>query len=512
MTVTDQKPVIVKVPTGHPGLDQILRGGMPIGRTTLVSGTAGSGKTIFALQYLVGGIRDHGESAVFVTCEETPDSIRENAESLGFGISDHEADGAWTFVDATYDPGIEEEVVGAFDFSALIARIKHAVTTTGATRVAIDSLGALMTRYDDAHIVRREMLRVSNALRAMKVTSILTNERGQEHGEIGRFGVEEYVCDNVLVLRNTLAEESRRRTLEVLKMRGVDHLTGEFPVTILAGQGLVVLTLEGTALDAESSTVRIHSGLDELDEMCNGGMFRDSVSLVSGATGTGKTLLVTEFIDGGASRGERSLIFSFEESRAQLFRNAAGWGRDFAALEKEGTLRVEAIYPEMRSLEDHLVAIMNAVDEYQPTRIAIDSLSALERISTERSFREFLIGLTSFIKHRQIAALMTATARTLLGGESLTEAHISTLTDMIMLLRYVEMGGEIRRGFAVLKLRGSTHDKRIHEFTVDGTGMRLGGPFRGVTGILSGAPRSVAEASPDLEIVSQMFDPNGGPG
>ncbi|MEN8671975.1 ATPase domain-containing protein, partial [Nocardioides sp.] len=160
---------------------------------------------------------------------------------------------------------------------------------------------------------------------------------------------------------------------------------------------------------------------------------------------------------------------------------------------------------------DHLVAIMNAVDEYQPTRIAIDSLSALERISTERSFREFLIGLTSFIKHRQIAALMTATARTLLGGESLTEAHISTLTDMIMLLRYVEMGGEIRRGFAVLKLRGSTHDKRIHEFTVDGTGMNLRGPFRGVTGILSGSPQSVAEASPDLEIVAQMFDPDGGP-
>ncbi|MAS56250.1 MAG: circadian clock protein KaiC [Pimelobacter sp.] len=502
---------IVKVPTGHPGLDQILRGGMPIGRTTLVSGTAGSGKTIFALQFLIGGIRDHDEAAVFVTCEETPDSIRENAASLGFAIVGHEQERKWTFVDATYDPGVEEEVVGAFDFAALIARIEHAVRTTGATRVAIDSLGALMTRYEDAYTVRREMLRVSNALRTLGVTSILTNERGVEHGEIGRFGVEEYVCDNVLILRNTLDEESRRRTLEVLKMRGVDHLTGEFPVTILPNQGLVVITLEGSALNAESSTVRIHSGLEALDEMCNGGMFRDSVSLVSGATGTGKTLLVTEFIDGGASQGERSLIFSFEESRFQLFRNAAGWGRDFETLEASGALRVEAIYPEMRSLEDHLVAIMNAVDEYQPTRIAIDSLSALERISTERSFREFLIGLTSFIKHRQIAALMTATARTLLGGESLTEAHISTLTDMIMLLRYVEMGGEIRRGFAVLKLRGSTHDKRIHEFTVDGTGMNLRGPFRGVTGILSGSPQSVAEASPDLEIVAQMFDPDGGP-
>mgnify|MGYP001095203274 CR=1 FL=1 len=501
---------ISKVPTGHSGLDHILRGGFPRGRTTLVSGTAGAGKTIFALQFLYGGTREYGDASVFVTCEETPTTIRDNAASLGFDLERLEIDGQWTFIDATYDPGQEEEVIGAFDFSALIARIQHAVDRTGATRVAIDSLGALLTRYEDAHTVRREMLRLSNALRGMGVTSVLTNERSEMSGEIGRFGVEEYVCDNVLILRYTLDEESRRRTLEVLKMRGVDHLTGEFPFTILPGEGIVILTLEGTNLTAESSTERIHSGLVELDEMCNGGMFRDSVSLVSGATGTGKTLLVTEFIDGGASRGERSLIFSFEESRSQLFRNAAGWGRDFAALEAEGTLRVEAIYPEMRSLEDHLVAIMHAVEEYQPTRVAIDSLSALERIASQRGFREFLIGLTSFIKHRQIAALMTATARTLLGGESLTEAHISTLTDMIMVLRYVEMAGEVRRGFAVLKLRGSTHDKMIHEFTVDGSGMRIGSPFRGVTGILSGNPQHHAEAATDLELVSRMFDDEDG--
>lgn len=497
---------IVKVPTGHAGLDQILRGGMPRGRTTLVSGTAGAGKTIFALQFLLGGVTAHGESGVFVTCEETPTSIRENAGSLGLDLAAHEAAGHWTFIDAAYDPNQEEQVIGSFDFSALIARIRYAVDTTGATRVAIDSLGALLTRYEDAHTVRREMQRLSNALRGMGVTSILTNEIGQGSGENGRFGVEEYVCDNVLVMRYTLDEESRRRTLEVLKMRGVDHLTGEFPFTILPSVGIVILTLEGTTLTAESSTERIHSGLDALDEMCDGGMFRDSVSLVSGATGTGKTLLVTEFIDGGASRGERSLIISFEESRSQLFRNAAGWGRDFAKLETDGFLKVEAIYPEMRSLEDHLVAIMNLVKEYQPTRIAIDSLSALERIASERSFREFLIGLTSFIKHRQIAALMTATARTLLGGESLTEAHVSTLTDMIIVLRYVEMAGEVRRGLAVLKLRGSSHDKMIHEYTVTGTGMNIGAPYRGVTGILSGNPQHLGEVATDLALVSRMFD------
>ena len=150
------------------------------------------------------------------------------------------------------------------------------------------------------------------------------------------------------------------------------------------------------------------------------------------------------------------------------------------------------------------MAIKQAVEEFNPTRMAIDSLSALERIAPERSFREFLIGLTSFIKHRQIAALLTATARSLLGGESTTEAHISTLTDMIILLRYVEMGGEIRRGLTVLKLRGSTHDKRIREFAIDGTGMHVGAPFRDVTGILAGTPRHVVNNA--LDEVANLFD------
>lgn len=504
MTAQPTVAMIERIPTGTAGLDHILRGGMPLGRTTLVSGTAGSGKTVFGLQFLVQGLRQFDEPAVFVTFEERPDAIRQNAASLGFEIDSFEADGRWAFVDAAYDPALEEEVIGPYDFVALLARIEHAVRVTGAKRVVVDSIGAVFTRFADSHGVRRELLRVANGLRDLGVTAVITSERAADYGEIARWGVEEFVCDNVLVLRNRLDEESRRRTVEVLKMRGVDHLSGEFPFTILPGEGIVVITLAGTDLTAGSTNERITSGLAELDEMCSAGMFRDSVTLVSGATGTGKTLLVTEFIDGGASRGERSLIISFEESRAQLARNAVGWGRNFDELEATGMLRVECVYPEVKSLEDHLVAIKRIVEEYDPQRLAIDSLSALERIAPARSFREFLIGLTSFIKHRQIAGMLTATARTLLGGESTTEAHISTLTDMIVLLRYVEMGGEIRRGLTVLKLRGSTHDKKIHEFTIDNSGMHIGAPFRDVTGILAGNPRHTP--SSDLDDIAGMFE------
>jgi len=238
--------------------------------------------------------------------------------------------------------------------------------------------------------------------------------------------------------------------------------------------------------------------------MCGGGFFRDSVILVSGATGTGKTLTVTQFLKGGADVGERCLLLAFEESREQLFRNAIGWGVDFDRMERDGVLRVMCDYPEVAGLEDWLLAIQSVVQEFKPTRVALDSLSALERVGTTKAFREFVIGLTSFIKHQEITGLFTSTTPTLMGGASITEGHISTLTDSIILLRYVEMFGEMKRGITVLKMRGSAHDKRIREFNIDKDGMHLGRTFRNATGILAGTPVHVSPT--DLERVWSSLD------
>jgi circadian clock protein KaiC len=237
--------------------------------------------------------------------------------------------------------------------------------------------------------------------------------------------------------------------------------------------------------------------------MCGGGFFRDSVILVSGATGTGKTLTVTEFIEGGSAHNERCLLFAYEESREQLFRNAAGWGIDFEPMEKAGTLKVICTYPETAGLEDHLIFMKQAIEEFKPNRVAVDSLSALERVSTTKSFREFVIALTSFIKHQDITGLFTSTTPTLLGGTSVTEAHISTITDSIILLRYVEMYGEMRRGITVLKMRGSLHDKDIREFTIDNQGMHVNKPFRNVIGILAGRPMHAT--STEIERITGLF-------
>ncbi len=480
--------MIEKLHTGITGFDEITEGGLPKGRTTLVSGTAGSGKTVLAAQFLAEGIRQSGEAGVFVTFEESPDDIRRNILSLGWDVLDWEANGKWAFVDASPTPNDKAVVTGKYDLSALLARIEHAIRRTNATRLVMDSLGAIFSRFDDLSIIRDELFRIASALKAVGVTAIMTAERRDEYGDISRFGVEEFVADNVLILRNVLESEKRRRTIEILKYRGTSHHQGEFPFTILPKQGIVIIPLAAIELKQRSSAMRVTSGNAGLDAMCSGGFFRDSIVLVSGATGTGKTLLTTEFIAGGVEQGEKSLLFAFEESREQLFRNAIGWGRDFERMEREGRLKVVCDYPEVAGLEDHLIRMRNIIEEFKPNRVAVDSLSALERISTIKGFREFVIGFTSFIKHQEIAGLFTATTPTLTGGTSITETHISTITDSIILLRYVEMRGEMKRGLTMLKMRGSSHDHDIHEFKIDGAGLHIGEPFRSVTGILAGNP------------------------
>lgn len=499
----DRRQGVRKLATGIPSFDMISEGGLPRNRTTLLSGTAGSGKTVFAVQFLAAGIAA-GEHGVFVTFEEPPRDIRQNMRSFGWDLEAWEGDGALAIVDASPDPDIEIIESGSFDLGALLARVENAVRKVGATRVSIDSLGAMFSQFSDESLVRRELFRIASALKRMGVTALMTAERTQDYGPIARFGVEEFIADNVMVLRNVLEDEKRRRTFEILKFRGTEHQKGEFPFTITGTDGLVVIPLSAIQLRQKSSGVRISSGNGDLDRMCGGGFFRDSVILVSGATGTGKTLTVTQFLAGGAAVGERCLLLAFEESRDQLFRNATGWGIDFETMEREGTLRVVCDYPEVAGLEDWLLRIKSIIEEFGPSRVALDSLSALERGGSIKAFREFVIGLTSFIKHKEITGLFTATTASLMGGTSITESHISTLTDSIILLRYVETFGEMKRGITVLKMRGSLHDKDIREFTIDRSGMHLGRPFRYVTGIMAGTPVHVSPA--DVERVWSRFD------
>ncbi|MCP9233138.1 circadian clock protein KaiC [Mesorhizobium sp. LMG 17147] len=467
-------------------------GGLPRGRTTIVGGTPGSGKTVFATQFLAHGITVLDEPGVFVTFEESPVEIEVNMASFGWDIRRWREMNKLVFVDAS-PRDHDQMIIGNFDLSGLLTRVLHAARQAAAKRIVLDSVTQLFDHFvAEQTSVRRELLRTATALKRDGLTVLMTAERNSEYGEISRHRIEEFVADNVVILRNALDRERRRRTIEVLKMRGSRHVEGEVPITLVVKQGIVAVPLSSLRLEQQSSTKRVTSGNPELDRMCGGGFFRDSVTLVSGATGTGKTLLVTNFLAGGAAAGERALLVGYEESRGQLFRNARGWGVDFEAMEADGRLKVVCIYPEAQNLPDHLLMIRELVEEFNPDRIAIDSLSALERIAPETGFREFLISLTSFIKKHEIAGLCTATNKSLVGGQSASEQHISTLTDSIILLRYIQEGDFMHRGIMVLKMRGSEHDKQIRRFTIDGAGMHLGQPFDGAPDVFGDSAASSA--------------------
>jgi circadian clock protein KaiC len=328
------------------------------------------------------------------------------------------------------------------------------------------------------------MFRLADALRERGVTTVMTAERADDYGPVAANDFEEFVADNVVILRNALEGEKRRRTIEVLKIRGGSHLKGEHLFTLLPRQGMVVVPVAVTAVPLRASSERATSGNETLDRMLGGGLFEKSLTLVAGATGTGKSLLSAQFIAGGARRGERVLLHSFEEGREQLIRNAAEWGMDFQQLEASGQLRIVAEAPEAAALEDHLQRMKTVIDEFQPARVAIDSLTALHRVATVKSFREYVLGLTYHIKERADLGLVTTTSQDFLTAErGAADLHVSTISDTIVLLHYVPVGGEVRRGINVLKMRGSDHDKSVREFAITKRGMEIGEPLADVSGL-----------------------------
>ncbi len=478
-----------KIRTMIEGCDEITHGGMPIGRTTLVSGTSGTGKTLLAMQFLYNGIKYFDYPGLFITFEESPYDVIQNAYSFGWDLQNLIDDGKLFILDASPDPD-GQEVVGSFDLSALIERIQYAIRKYKAKLVSVDSVTAVFQQYDAASVVRREIFRLVARLKQLKVTSIMTTERVDEYGQIARFGVEEFVSDNVIVLRNVLEGERRRRTIEILKLRGTTHMKGEYPFTI-TNEGINIFPLGAMRLTQRSSNVRVCSGVKRLDEMCGGGFFKDSIILATGATGTGKTLLVSKFLEEGCRMGERAILFAYEESRAQLSRNASSWGIDFEDMERKGLLKLLCSYPESTGLEDHLQMIKSEIAEFKPSRIAIDSLSALARGVTNNSFRQFVIGLTGHAKQEEITGFFTNTTDQFMGAHSITESHISTITDTIIMLQYVEIRGEMSRAINVFKMRGSWHDKGIREYTISQNGPDIKDSFRNYEKIISGSPTKI---------------------
>lgn len=497
---------LTKVASGIPGFDEISHGGMPKGRTTLVSGTSGSGKTVFCAQFLYKGITESDENGVFVTFEERPIDIIKNTKSFGWDIAKLVREKKWIFVDASPDDADNLEV-GQYDLGAFLARIRYAIKRINAKRVAIDSVSALFTHYQDPGIIRRELYRLTSELKRLKVSCVMTAERPIEDGQISRYGVEEFVSDNVILLHNRLNHKGEReRSIEILKFRGSGHDSEEAPL-LVGNSGVSLYPRPKPKLQGKGFSQKISTGIRGLDDLLYGGVYRNSTTLITGASGTGKTVTTMNFIMEGARRGERSVLIEFEESPDQLYRNAASFGWDLKRYVDKNMVQLVCHYPEDFRAEQYLKVIQNLVVQYNAKRVALDSLSALQRIYTEEKFREFAIGLNAFLKMHDVTSLLTNTTSQLLGVTEITETHLSTATDNIIILKYVELGGQMRRLLSVLKQRGSMHKKELVEFEVTpADGMQIIGPFQGIENLMSGSAKRVRVKFDETEVERDFIE------
>jgi len=478
-----------KSPTGIQGLDEITGGGLPKGRPTLVCGSAGCGKTLLAMEFLVRGARQFNEPGVFMAFEENAKDLTQNVASLGFDLKDLIARKKMV-LDFVYIERSEIEETGEYDLEGLFIRLGHAIDSIGAKRVVLDTIESLFSGLPNPLILRAELRRLFRWLKDKGVTAVITGERGEE--TLTRQGMEEYVSDCVIVLDHRVSEQVTSRRLRVVKYRGSTHGTNEYPF-LIDEDGILVLPVTSLGLQNIVSTDRIPTGVAHLDAMLGGaGYYRGSSVLVSGTAGTGKTSLAAHFAEAACRRGERALYFAFEESPSQIMRNMRSIGIDLEPWVQKGLLQFQANRPSFAGLEMHLTMMHKAVNAFKPQVVIVDPLSSFVIGGNETEVKSMLMRLVDFLKMNRITGLFTnlTSGR---GALELTDVAISSLIDTWLLLRDIEIGGERNRGLYILKSRGMAHSNQIREFLLTDHGVELCDVYVGPEGVLTGSARLAQE-------------------
>ena len=461
---------IPKVATGVPGLDRISEGGLPEGRSVLVVGKAGTGKTILGLQSAATFVRQ-GIKTILLAVEESPEDLVVTGDALGFDLSGAIAAGTLRVSDATRPMDGPMVVSGEYDISGLVHRVEALVKATGARALVLDSATALFSPRPPQELQRNLFFQLVHAFRRLDLTAIILAEAASSEGSLTTLGVEDYVCDMVIVLRNVVDGERRRRTVEINKYRRSAHQKGEYPFTITA-KGISIFPLDIKGGPETADVTRYSSGFPGLDTMIMGGLFRDSMVIVRGPTGSGKTMLAGLYARAGAMRGERVIYYGFEEPRPILLRNFESIGMPMEELEGKGNLRLNCRYPEAMGLEDLLVTVRSGIEEFGPSLIVLDSISSIEHSASEKGFRQFMIGLASLLREHRRGALFT---QTVMGGGAAehTAPYLSTIADAILALDYTVHGYELERTLRVLKMRGSAHDTHPYRLSIEQGGLRV---------------------------------------
>ncbi len=475
-----------KEPTGIPGFDEITRGGLPSGRTSLICGSAGAGKTLFAMEFLVRGATIHNEPGVFMSFEESSEELVTNVASLGFNLNQL-IDDKKLVLDYVFIERSEIEETGEYDLEGLFLRLDHAIASIGAKRVVLDTLEALFSALPNEAIIRAELRRLFRWLKEKGVTALITCERGE--GSLTRYGLEEYVADCVILLDNRVQNQISTRRMRIVKYRGTSHGTNEYPF-LIDEKGFSVLPITSLGLSHKAPTEHISTGIARLDNMLDGkGLYRGSSILVSGTAGTGKSTIGAHFIDAACTRGERALFFAFEESQDQIIRNMRSIGIDLEKHVRKGLLKFHNARPSTWGLEVHLAMIHKTISEFSPSVVVIDPITNFLAVGDRTETKAMLTRLIDFLKSLEITALFTSLTS---GGHDLedSEVDVSSLMDSWLLVKNIETNGERNRGLYILKARGIAHSNQVREFLLTDNGIQLVDAYIGSEGVLMGSARS----------------------
>ncbi len=485
---TRPKPLqpLQKEPTGIPGFDEIAGGGLPAGRPTLICGSAGAGKTLFAMEFLVRGATLYDQPGVFMSFEETDDELTKNVASLGFDLNELVAEKKLV-LDYVFIERSEIEETGDYDLEGLFLRLGHAIDSIGAKRVVLDTLEALFSALPSEAIIRAELRRLFRWLKDKGVTAVITCERGD--GTLTRYGLEEYVADCVILLDNRVTNQISTRRMRIIKYRGTSHGTNEYPF-LIDEAGFSVLPITALGLSHHAPTEYISSGIARLDRMLNGkGFYRGSSILVSGTAGTGKSTLAAHFIEAACRRGERGLYFAFEESQDQIIRNMRSVGLDLEKFVKKGLLKFQNARPSAFGLEVHLAMIHKVISEFAPAVVVVDPITNFLAVGDTPETKSMLTRLIDFLKLREITALFNSLTSAKDHIED-SEVGVSSLMDVWLLVKNIEANGERNRGLYILKARGIAHSNQVREFVLTDHGVQILDAYVGSDGVLMGSARS----------------------
>ena len=485
--------------TGIEAFDEILDGGFPKGAVVLLAGSSGSGKSIFSFQWLFEGNKKQ-ENGVYISLTEPLFKIVENLEKMEYYNREAIEQEQLKIIDIR-----DQFRASEYKSEAIIDFIEKVVKETNVKRLCIDSITAIAYHYNDKSKIRTFIFELGTILATLGCTTILTSEVARTN-EYSVYDVEEFISDAIIRLDQIKIKDSYQRQLRIVKVRGKKFQSETIPMKITSA-GIEVYPKTRPPLSFDSTEKRMSTGNQELDYMIEGGFIQGSTMLVAGTTGTGKTILSVQYIIEGLNNGEQCLFISFEESAQQLKRNALAFGWDLAEFEKNGTLILYCTYPSDHLLEEHFLNIKHIIEKHQIQRCVIDSLSALSHEFFTEEFSDFALRINGFLKTHQVTNMFTASTDFFIGGSTLVEHNLSTLTDGIIMLRYVEMQGKLETVINILKMRASTHHKDLRRFTIStDKGISILESLTNYEGVMTGSGKRIKELEEEKERLQSIIE------